>query len=96
MKIKLHRPYFEKCYNKLQRLGYNTVKKWGMFDKQFLCFEEDTKSLKKKKTTLKCNDYLKESRESPGRKWEGCHSAAVYWLALYHHTYSTTMTVSTF
>lgn len=67
-----------------------------MFDKQFLCFEEDTKSLKKKPQTLKCNDYLKESRESSGRKWEGCHSAAVYWLALYHHTYSTTVVLSTF
>ena len=39
-----------------------------MFDKQFLCFEEDIKSLKKKKKTLKCNDYVKELRENPGRK----------------------------
>ena len=46
-----------------------------MFDQQFPCFEEDTKSLKKK--TLKCNNYLKEARESPGIKREGCHSVAV-------------------
>lgn len=38
-----------------------------MFDKQFLCFEEDKKKSSKKPQTLKCNDYLKESRESSGR-----------------------------
>lgn len=79
---------------KLQRFGYNTVKN-GKCLINNSCVLKKIQKVKKKKT-LKCNDYLKESRESSGRKWEGCHSAAVYWLALYHHTYSTTVVVSTF
>ena len=45
------------------------------------CLINNSRVLKKiqkvLKKTLKCNNYLKEARESPGIKREGCHSVAV-------------------